>query len=92
MKFTLTYEEGNEVDRPETPMGFDTIQDAKYWCTETVDTGSEKIIDSLPFYIFSITEWDNLEQHEDFHNIVAQCNFEEVAEENWEDLSKAINY
>ncbi len=75
MRFTLAYTEGNEVDRPEIPKGFNTIQEVKEWCDEN----------KISYYIVRITEWDNLEQHENYHGIVAQCNFDEVAEENWQD-------
>lgn len=82
MRFTLSYTEGNEVDRPKAPKGFDSIQEAKEWCD----------LFFLAYYLFVITEWENLEAHEDSHDIVATCNFEEPMDGNWEDLSKAINY
>jgi hypothetical protein len=82
MRFTLSYTEGNEAGRPDVPNGFNAIQEAKEWCDKN----------KVPYYVMNITEWTNLEQHSDFHEIVASDNFDRAAEDNWEDLSKAIVY
>lgn len=83
MRFTLTYTEGNEIDRPETPEDFETIQEAKAWCDRN----------NVDYYVMNITEWHYSRGlgFDSCAEIVAQCNFDIVAEENWQDLSKAIN-
>lgn len=76
MNYTLMYTEGNEVKRKPVMDSYETIQDCIDWADEK----------SIPYYLLTITEWDEDE-------ITAQVNLNEVVLDNErEDLTKYIIY